>query len=67
MDTIQKIRRYIDSEEIVNLRHYDINHYDMFALREYGESLPFEALALAYNYGMAKGHRAAKAEMRAKK
>ena len=67
MDTIQTIVAYIRREKIRNIRYYQMNLHELMELKELGYTCPQEALCIAYDYGRAKGYRAAKAEARAAK
>lgn len=69
MTEIEKIQRYIERTGI-NTRPtspYSITWPEAAALavRTQDSDLPIEVIALVFNYGMAKGYRAAKAEVRA--
>lgn len=67
MDTIQTIVAYIRREKIRNGNRYQMDFHELVALKKLGCTCPQEALCIAYDYGRAKGHRAAKAEARAQK
>lgn len=67
MDTIQTIVAYIRREKIRNANRYQIDFHELVALKEMEYIRPYEALCIAYDYGRAKGYRAAKAEARAAK
>lgn len=64
MSELERIQRYIDSTN-VNTKHYQMSLADLFALyAAFKESLSANIICLAFNYGQAKGYRAAKAEAR---
>lgn len=67
MDTIQTIIAYIRRSKIRNAKRYQMNLYELMELNKLGHTSPQEALCIAYDYGRAKGYRAAKAEARAAK
>jgi len=58
---VKKIQRYIDNTPLVSER-YSVSFVDMVALAESMDGV--DAVALAFQYGRAKGYRAAKAEGR---
>lgn len=62
MTEIEKMQRYISNTPEVSSR-YCVGTKELFALTK--ELGGFEAVALAFNYGKAKGYRAAKAEVQA--
>ena len=64
MSEVEKIRNYIDKTKIKCSRAYTWDLQELFALYYMSEIDPFESFRLAFNYGRAKGYRAAKAEMR---
>lgn len=71
MDTIQKIERYIESEKNKRFAGYQMSFQELnqlwdMAYRDNNNGAMY-AIYLAFDYGRAKGYRAAKAEMRAKK
>jgi len=66
MDTIPRIWKYIAKEKIANSIRYQMDLDELLDLKELGYTRPHDALCLAFDYGRAKGHRAAKAEMRTK-
>lgn len=67
MDTIQAISNYIRREKIRNAKYYQMNLHELMELNKLGYTSPQEALCIAYEYGRAKGYRAAKVEARAAK
>lgn len=65
MSEIEKISRYIELTENVGAnRSYQMNMLEILELRKMAEDQAYSALALAFDYGKAKGYRAAKAEAR---
>lgn len=71
MDTIPKIEQYINSEKHGRFAHYQISSAELYDLVNLSMANPdvdaaIHSLCLAFDYGRAKGYRAAKAEMRAK-
>ena len=70
MSEIEKIQRYIARTNmgIKNPLQYAMNTKEAFELSHMGrtgDTLSIEAISMAFNYGRAKGYRAAKAERRA--
>lgn len=69
MSEIEKMKRYIERTKIKEKDEfrYAMNVREVFELahkaRE-GGNIPIEVLSLAFEYGKAKGYRAAKAEAR---
>lgn len=67
MSEIEKMERYIERTNLKNGERFYLDTAEAFALviqtqKSFG--LSFEAIAMAFNYGKAKGYRAAKAEMK---
>ena len=63
MDTIEKIRQYIKESKAPRNKPYDATIKEVFAMASGMGAV--EAVALAFDYGRAKGYRAAKKEVRA--
>lgn len=57
MNDIEKIKSYIDRTPIPNKVYYDMHAHEMVTLAK--QKGPFDAIALAFSFGMAKGYRAA--------
>lgn len=69
MSELEKMQRYIDRTKpgIKNPIQYTMNVAETLELLNMAQiDNPFEAISLAFNYGRAKGYRAAKAEGRAR-
>lgn len=67
MSEIEKIKQYVDKYGISRHSRYDMNMIEGLELSKIAyeaEDLPLEIIVLAFNYGRAKGYRAAKAEMK---
>lgn len=69
MSEIEKMKRYIERTRmsIKNPLQYAMNMREAFELAHMvgtGDALSIEAISMAFNYGKAKGYRAAKAEVR---
>ena len=62
MTEIERIKRYIDKYGAPSNPRYDTSVKEVFALAQ-GMGV-IEAISMAFNYGKAKGYRAAKAERR---
>ncbi len=60
MDTIEKIRQYIKKSNAPRNKPYDATIKEVFAMASGMGAV--EAVALAFDYGRAKGYRAAKKE-----
>lgn len=62
----KRIERYVKVTNMGQLvaGKYDMKLPELFELNEIAEMDSLAALCLAYNYGKAKGYRAAKAEVR---
>lgn len=68
MTEIEKMQKYIERTKLEDGGRYKIGLHEAYELarRAYNlDSLPIEIIDLAFNYGKAKGYRAAKAEVRA--
>ena len=68
MSEIEKMKRYIERTNLDDGGHYKIGMHEAFELARQAyklNDLPIEIISLAFNYGKAKGYRAAKAERRA--
>ncbi len=65
MDNTKKIERYIESTGISPKTHtrYGMQMCDMRAILEMVRATPIDGICLAFDYGMAKGYWAAKAEV----
>lgn len=65
MSEIEKIKRYIEREKLSTCVKYDMSMAECKALstQAYEKKISqLEVIALAFDYGRAKGYRAAKAE-----
>lgn len=65
MSEIEKVKRYIDRTNIpreISVR-YDVHMEDLLAILR-SKKHPIEAIYLVFEYGKARGYRAAKAEVR---
>ncbi len=65
MSEIEKIQRYIDRTKMDKSRRYQMNITEMFELADAALVTPVDIICVAFDYGRAKGYRAAKAEVRA--
>lgn len=68
MTEIEKMKKYIERTKLDDGGHYKIGMHEAFELARQAyklNDLPIEIISLAFNYGKAKGYRAAKAERRA--
>lgn len=70
MAGIEKMQKYIERAkmDIKNPLQYSMNMreaFDLAKMAQTGSGLSIEAISMAFNYGQAKGYRAAKAERRA--
>ena len=70
MSEIEKMKRYIERTkmDVKNPLQYAMNMREAFELAQMagtGDALSIEAISIAFNYGQAKGYRAAKTERRA--
>lgn len=66
MSEIEKIQRYIERTSMKNGKGkaYQMNLQEMFGLAHMTEDDCLAAICMAFDYGKAKGYRAAKAEVR---
>lgn len=69
MSKIEKMQKYIERTKmnVKNPLQYTIRMNEAFELVNMGSNdgiLPIEAIFMAFEYGMAKGYRAAKAEQK---
>jgi len=69
MSEIEKMKQYIEQTNIPvsKASAYQMNMQEAFALSHQAYTcgdFPIEMISLAFNYGQAKGYRAAKAEAR---
>lgn len=67
MTEIEKMKRYIDRTRANLPKAYGLNLLEGLELSKKAfeaTDLPLEVICLAFNYGQAKGYRAAKAEMK---
>lgn len=65
MSEIEKIKRYIELTKIRNPIRYDMDITEGLELSKQAydsTDMPLEIIVLAFEYGRAKGYRAAKAE-----
>lgn len=65
MSEVEKIRRYIEREKVSASVRYDMNMKECMELSKQvyaGMIEQAEVIALAFDYGRAKGYRAGKAE-----
>ena len=68
MTEIEKMQKYIERTKLENGGRYKIGLREAYELARQTRNLdgpPIEIIDLAFNYGKAKGYRAAKAERRA--
>ena len=69
MSEIEKMKRYIERTKLNPNDRFYLDMAEAFELAHQARGaidLSLEAISLAFNYGKAKGYRAAKAEGRAK-
>lgn len=64
MSEIEKMKRYIERTKISNDDFYQMNLIEMMDLAHAAAETPVDIVCLAFDYGKAKGYRAAKAEGR---
>ena len=64
MSEIEKMQRYIARTKTTNMDAYQMNFREMKDLARTAADTPFDVVCLAFEYGRAKGYRAAKAEVR---
>lgn len=63
MSEIEKMARYIERTKVPSNR-YQLYMNEVFSLIHWTEENPINAVIMAFEYGQAKGYRAAKAEVR---
>lgn len=63
MSEIEKMQRYIDRTKLKNDK-YAIMGSEITELFRLTATMPYDAIVMAFNYGKAKGYRAAKAQVR---
>lgn len=69
MSEIEKMKRYIERTKLNDNDRFYLNMREAFELAiqaRNSDDFPLEVISLAFNYGKAKGYRAAKAEGRAR-
>lgn len=64
MSEIEKMKRYIERTKMKADNSYQLNFLELLDLAHATEETPAEIVCLAFDYGKAKGYRAAKAEAR---
>lgn len=65
MSEIEKIQRYVErSKKFPEGTPYQMNLLEAFSLTNMSREVGMDAICLAFEYGRAKGYRAAKAEGR---
>lgn len=65
---LEKIKKYIENTKMHRLPiGTGLNCSELFAFSHNSHDEPFEALVIAFEYGRAKGYRAAKAEQKRRK
>lgn len=64
MNEIEKMKRYIERTKMGNAMTYQMSIPEMLNLAHSAAEVPTEIVCLAFNYGRAKGYRAAKAEVK---
>lgn len=62
MNELEQINRYIERTRMSNGKAYRMNLVDIVAMAMNAKDDPWEMLRLAFDYGRAKGYRAARAE-----
>lgn len=68
MSEIEKMKRYVERTKMEKSDRFYMDMAEAFALANQARGsvdLLIEVIALAFNYGKAKGYRAAKAEVKA--
>ena len=68
MSEIEKMKRYIERTKLDKSDRFHMDMVEALALAHQARGsvdLLIEVITLAFNYGKAKGHRAAKAEVKA--
>ena len=64
MKELERINRYIERTKLDPLPAYHLRLNEGFALADAARVSPVSTICLAFEYGMAKGYRAAKAEQK---
>ena len=64
MSDIEKMRRYIERTKMSKNNSYQMNMTEALDLAHATEETPIDIVCLAFDYGKAKGYRAAKVEGR---
>jgi len=67
MSEIEKMQRYIERTKLGKNHRFGLTAPEAFELTRKARTMaefPMEVICLAFNYGKAKGYRAAKAEVR---
>lgn len=64
MSNIEKMRKYIAQTERKDSHRYQMSVVETIDLAHAAAETPVEIICLAFEYGLAKGYRAAKAEAR---
>ena len=62
MNEREQFNRYIERTKQANGKFYQMNLAEMFAMAQVAQEAPGNMICLAFNYGKAKGYRAARAE-----
>lgn len=65
MSEIEKMKRYIERTKMGNTASYQMRLRETMELAHASAETPVDIVCLAFEYGMAKGYRAAKSEVRA--
>lgn len=65
MSEIEKMKRYIERTKADKMDAYQMNMREMLDLAHIAVETPVDVICLVFEYGRAKGYRAAKAERRA--
>ncbi len=65
MSEIEKMQKYIERTKMENGHLYQMNMREMLDLAHTAAETPIDVVCLAFEYGKAKGYRAAKAEVKA--
>ena len=66
MTEIEKMKRYIERTKMDKNSSYQMNFREMLELTYASAEIPADIVCLAFDYGKAKGYRAAKAERRSR-
>lgn len=64
MNEVERIQQYVKNTK-GNFERYKLSAYEAALLMFQAGDIPLDSVLLAYNYGRAKGYRAAKAEVKA--